>query len=278
MLVVYHSSKLLYTALGCIAYELLTGKHPFEELLPFEPYNHEIMRQRHKHAQPHSLCLLNREVPDHIERAVLQALAKKPSERHTDITAFICSLQAGAPLSSQMPYYFPRTLQTPPPYISELEKAHRPSGPSENVSQLPVGVGACEIVQPEKISRRILHNLSHANSFIPSFLNNEDRGQVKNTDDSLPFIPQPAERSPKTSPSRIRDPIKDLDLRLPKELNDLLSSRLRGTGLVLSNEDVLETIKIEHWQYTAIKNISGKHLVLAYIPHKYLDNGNDKNL
>jgi serine/threonine protein kinase len=64
-------------ALGCIAYELVTGKRPF-------PYS------RTDTITPPGA--LNPLVPPHVEQAILQALAEQHSDRHKDVAAFIACL------------------------------------------------------------------------------------------------------------------------------------------------------------------------------------------
>ena len=78
-------------ALGCIAYELFTGCAPFSDS------NLAELVTMHMKAAPLAPTQLNPQLPVHIERAVLKAIAKQRADRHTDISAFITALHASAP-------------------------------------------------------------------------------------------------------------------------------------------------------------------------------------
>jgi len=75
-------------ALGCIAYELCTGRFPFRESLsPSTP-----QRQLKPPPAPHSL---NPEIPPQVEHTILRALLANPDQRYNDVLAFVAAL--GAP-------------------------------------------------------------------------------------------------------------------------------------------------------------------------------------
>ncbi len=76
-------------ALGCIAYQLLTGQKPF--LLPPDA-NWLAWGYKHSTEQPVAPTQLNPQLPEHIEQAILKAMAKERSERHVDVAAFITAL------------------------------------------------------------------------------------------------------------------------------------------------------------------------------------------
>jgi serine/threonine protein kinase len=77
-------------AFGCIAYELLTGQQPFSAT------NLYAMALKHMYEQPLPLTYHNPRISQHINQAILKAMAKERSNRHTDIATFLAAL-----LSSQ---------------------------------------------------------------------------------------------------------------------------------------------------------------------------------
>src|SRR5579884_2058145 len=81
-------------ALGCIAYELLTGRQPFTAL------SIRAVIQKHMMEDPIPPTQLNQELPAHVEQAILKAMAKVPTDRHSDVAAFISALHM--PVSNQI--------------------------------------------------------------------------------------------------------------------------------------------------------------------------------
>ncbi|MEO8956980.1 MAG: tetratricopeptide repeat protein [Ktedonobacteraceae bacterium] len=72
-------------ALGCIAYELVTGKKPFD----VENVGLEAVWFQHAKVLPVFPANLNPRVPAPIEQAILRAMAKDRINRHSDISMFI---------------------------------------------------------------------------------------------------------------------------------------------------------------------------------------------
>ena len=77
-------------ALGCIAYELVTGQKPFTGS------DMGSMMYKHLTEQPVAPRQLNLHLPVHIEQAILTALAKKREARHADVAMFIAALRKSA--------------------------------------------------------------------------------------------------------------------------------------------------------------------------------------
>ena len=77
-------------ALGCIAYELLTGH------LPFNAANFWGFMRKHTQEQPIRPTHFNSQLSSALEQVILTALAKRPLARHADIQAFVRALQAAA--------------------------------------------------------------------------------------------------------------------------------------------------------------------------------------
>jgi serine/threonine protein kinase len=74
-------------ALGCIAYELMTGQQPFTAP------DFIAMGFKHVSEQPIPPAQLNPALPMHIEQAILKAMAKQRGERHADVGAFLAALE-----------------------------------------------------------------------------------------------------------------------------------------------------------------------------------------
>jgi serine/threonine protein kinase len=74
-------------SLGCILYELVTGR------LPFTAPNAISMGLKHMQEHPIPPTRLNPNLPPHIEHAVLKALEKRRINRHPNILIFLQELQ-----------------------------------------------------------------------------------------------------------------------------------------------------------------------------------------
>ena len=74
-------------ALGCIAYELLTGKSPFHA------ENLRDYMDKHLHEVPVSPRSLQPALPEHIDQAIMKALEKKPGSRFADVLEFIQAIE-----------------------------------------------------------------------------------------------------------------------------------------------------------------------------------------
>jgi serine/threonine protein kinase len=74
-------------ALGCISYELFTGRKPFQA------HDTGMLIQKHKYEHPLPLTHLNPQIPLHIEQAVLKAMAKSLDNRYENVSQFINALQ-----------------------------------------------------------------------------------------------------------------------------------------------------------------------------------------
>lgn len=79
-------------ALGCIAYELVTGQRPFVVPNP----TIEAMWFQHAKVDPVAPTQYNPRLPIHIEQVILKAMAKQRIERHIDVSAFTAALEKNA--------------------------------------------------------------------------------------------------------------------------------------------------------------------------------------
>jgi hypothetical protein len=77
-------------ALGCIAYELLTGRRPFSG------EDQEALVHAHLYEQPLAPSQVNGKLPGGMDGVILRALAKKYAERYEDIPGFLEALSAAA--------------------------------------------------------------------------------------------------------------------------------------------------------------------------------------
>lgn len=76
---------------GCVLYEMLTGKPPFEAG-PEEGDTDFVVKYHHLHTAPKSPRELNPQIPEKIEALVMKALAKNPDERFVSCGAFARAL------------------------------------------------------------------------------------------------------------------------------------------------------------------------------------------
>jgi len=74
-------------ALGCIAYRLVTGQRPFDD------NNFMALQYKHTTQEPIAPRQLNPNITEHIELAILRAMAKNPADRFAEMMAFIAALR-----------------------------------------------------------------------------------------------------------------------------------------------------------------------------------------
>jgi serine/threonine protein kinase len=77
-------------ALGCVAYELVTGQRPFTAL------DWRALAFKHANEEPIPPSQFVPQLPQHIEAAILKAMAKDRTNRHEDVAAFISALGLSA--------------------------------------------------------------------------------------------------------------------------------------------------------------------------------------
>ncbi|MFI6326373.1 serine/threonine protein kinase [Nonomuraea sp. NPDC050556] len=93
-------------ALACVAYEMLTGR------LPFQRDNDIALLWAHLAEAPAPLSHLRPELPPEVDGVMMRALAKSPEQRYPSCTAFVRALRDA--ISGQQPDTHPVTV-TPPP-------------------------------------------------------------------------------------------------------------------------------------------------------------------
>jgi serine/threonine-protein kinase len=77
-------------SLGCVVYEMLTGEPPHTG-----PTVQAVLARQQLEA-PRSIRLLRPSVPEGVERAVMQALAKAPADRFSTVSDFDAALASSA--------------------------------------------------------------------------------------------------------------------------------------------------------------------------------------
>jgi serine/threonine protein kinase len=77
-------------ALGCIAYELLTGRRPYH----LDGANIFAVQYQHAKVEPDPPTTYNPRIPAHVERAIRIAMSKDRADRYPDVAAFLDALAA----------------------------------------------------------------------------------------------------------------------------------------------------------------------------------------
>jgi serine/threonine protein kinase len=127
-------------SLGCIAYELFTGRRPFVASDP------STMGFKHLIETPIPPTRLNPQIPPQIEQAVLKAMAKERVDRFADIAAFIAALPAA-------PIYQVQSFT-----MSSAENApalHSPMAPDFGQAQLMPMPASDPLQEDEDTAKRI---------------------------------------------------------------------------------------------------------------------------
>src|SRR5581483_9233447 len=94
-------------ALGCLAYELLSGQSPFA-------VNASVF--------PVPMSTLVPDLSEHVENAVLKALASKPTERHASVSAFLEAFTALSLKVTLSPQASPATQSFPMRAVTSLDR------------------------------------------------------------------------------------------------------------------------------------------------------------
>jgi serine/threonine protein kinase len=79
-------------ALGCMTYELVTGRKPYD----LEGANGLVAQYQHAKLDPVAPTTYNPLIPSHTEQAILKAMAKDRNNRYSDVATFLAALQKTA--------------------------------------------------------------------------------------------------------------------------------------------------------------------------------------
>jgi serine/threonine protein kinase len=134
-------------SLGCIAYELFTGR------VPFTASDFFAMGFEHMTKAPIPPTQLNPYLPVHIERAILKALAKQRGDRHANIKAFIDALYKPDETPSSMLTEYSHVL-----IINREQKI-----PNSPVREGPTHQSTRSIFNPERVTP-----IPDVNPFLPN--------------------------------------------------------------------------------------------------------------
>jgi serine/threonine protein kinase len=99
-------------ALGCIAYQMMTGR------LPFDAPDFFALGYKHMTNNPLPPTQLNLLVPPSVESAILRAMAKQRTDRFPDVASFLAALgtqRQHASVASPLPSAKSRQQRLPPP-------------------------------------------------------------------------------------------------------------------------------------------------------------------
>jgi serine/threonine protein kinase len=80
-------------SLGCVVYELLTGRTPF--VVPDGPNQKQDLIQKHIGTVPAALSTYREDLPAWVDQVVLRAIAKSPGQRYKSVEAFAAAAVAG---------------------------------------------------------------------------------------------------------------------------------------------------------------------------------------
>lgn len=112
-------------ALGCVVYELLTGRPPFEPPGEREVKN-EVIRA-HLEQEPDAPSWVNPSLPEWVDSVVLWALAKSPDDRYRDVESFAQVFRTGV---VRMADLADESVAMTAPFVIETYRDERPARPS----------------------------------------------------------------------------------------------------------------------------------------------------
>ena len=113
-------------ALACLAYELITGRAPFSAQGFFSMW----AKHNTQHAVP--LSDLVPDLPESIERAVLKAMSKDPSERYANVSTFLRTLETISLSPTSLPTSAPTRALIAPPSNTVITRTTEPLEVSES--------------------------------------------------------------------------------------------------------------------------------------------------
>lgn len=190
-------------ALGCIAYEIFTGKRPFSAT------NFFAMGFAHLNETPIAPTQHNPYLPIYVEQAILKAMAKQRHARHADIPAFIAALHSPADTRTlpSVPTYSAQFTQTSAISSANASNAHQPvlqqrlHEPTPHHNQASLDVKDSQIIRNSPYHQEPETPIPPLH---PSFLGatpapNSNSPSNQDSFISLPPISEPIQEMPHTS-------------------------------------------------------------------------------
>ncbi len=116
-------------AMGCLSYELITGRVPFAT----ESFT-SLVREHFYSIQPAPLSEKVPDLPPSLEAAVFKALAKNPRDRFEDLSLFLEVMRAAVPSPPAFPFLRPGTAEKQKP-SSVLAPSHKEMASAHPLSQ-----------------------------------------------------------------------------------------------------------------------------------------------
>ncbi|GCF10171.1 serine/threonine protein kinase [Dictyobacter arantiisoli] len=124
-------------SLGCIAYELFTGQKPFTAP------DFVAMGFKHADEMPIPPTQLNPDLPQHVEDAILKAMAKRREDRYPDVVAFVAGLYGSSDTQRK---------------TESKDQQSRPPSPPPPPDDPTVSMKVSESLDPKTVLERIRRN------------------------------------------------------------------------------------------------------------------------
>ncbi len=118
-------------ALGCVLYECLTGRAPFEK------NSNEALMWAHVHELAAPPSLLRPDLPPAVDEVIARALAKNPGERYADCREFLAAARDALAPAATRPQFLPAPV--PSGGLRDLDRGPAPAPGSPPRACFPPG-------------------------------------------------------------------------------------------------------------------------------------------